>query len=341
MSEAKSKPGSILFLGLLLLALPLAGYFLYPILNPPLPEEGKRGSLTDEVASAPEPRRSLIPPPGKLGSELDRDAGFERDASIEAGSVEQAGLPNPTPDEIARLPRLEVMLPAAGGMPMGTQAPSYTPGVMFVAGEGVISGVVRYGGSPIQPKKIDMKTDAACKRQNPAGEWTEIRVNDGRLEGALVDVVESGIWSNRFPVRSEEVVLDQRGCVYEPRMVALQTGQTLVIRNSDPTLHNVHGLLKRGEFNQAMPKQGSEIRKTFPRSNEWFDVKCEVHSWMEATVATVNHPYFALTAADGTFRIEGLPPEKYVLRFYYPGLGEVRKEVELTAVGAVLNVELK
>jgi hypothetical protein len=92
----------------------------------------------------------------------------------------------------------------------------------------------------------------------------------------------------------------------------MQVDQTLRIKNSDPTLHNVHALTDDKDlFNLAMPTKDMEIKQTFRDEAVMVKVKCDVHPWMFAYVGVLDHPYFAVTDEDGYYEIKNVPPGEY------------------------------
>src|ERR1700758_1873458 len=102
------------------------------------------------------------------------------------------------------------------------------------------------------------------------------------------------------------LVLDQKGCMYVPYIAAVQTGQKIVVRNSDPGLHNVHPTPEANgneEKNLAQPPGTPDLEFMFPAAENFVRFKCDVHPWMYAYVTVVDHPYFAVTDKDGKFRI--------------------------------------
>ena len=103
--------------------------------------------------------------------------------------------------------------------------------------------------------------------------------------------------------------LDQKGCRYTPHVFGVRAGQPLEISNSDPTLHNVHAMGRSNqEFNLSQPIQGMKNTKTFTAPEVMVHFKCDVHSWMNAYVGVLDHPYFAVTANGGAFELKNLPP---------------------------------
>ncbi len=205
-----------------------------------------------------------------------------------------------------------------------------------VAGKSGVGGVVAFEGTVPAPRKLDMSKDKACVKLSPNAEIRDVEAKDGKLKNVLV-YVKSGLAPDAKPeVSTEAATLDQKGCMYEPRVLGVQVGQPLVILNSDPLLHNVHAFAKAGEFNQAMPKPG-KIEKKLKKPQVPIAVKCEVHPWMEAHVGAFDHPYFAVTDAEGKFEIAGLPAGEYELEMWHATLGTQNAKVSIK-VGAGSNV---
>jgi len=89
-------------------------------------------------------------------------------------------------------------------------------------------------------------------------------------------------------------------------------GQTLEVRNSDATLHNVMGTPRNNPpFNFGMPVPGGTYNLVFKQPEMKLNTKCFMHPWMSGYVHVLEHPFFAVTGEDGTFSIKGLPPGEY------------------------------
>jgi hypothetical protein len=128
---------------------------------------------------------------------------------------------------------------------------------------------------------------------------------------------------------SEPVVLDQKNCRYEPHILGVQTDQTIVIRNSDPFLHNIHPVPENNRgFNVGQPTQGMETERTFSSPEIMIPVGCDVHGWMSAYIGVLDHPYFAVTGSDGSFQIPNLPPGEYTIEAWHETFGV--KEMKVT-----------
>lgn len=210
-----------------------------------------------------------------------------------------------------------LLLAACGGgseAPKQDTAPAEEGGASAAKaamGTASISGKISFEGVPPAADTVKLAADPKCAALHPKGlERAPVHVTDGGLADVVV-YVKSGI-SGSYPAPGEPVTLDQNGCDYTPHMVALQVGQALKIRNSDDTLHNIHPRPQaNAEFNLGQPRQGMESTKTFDKPETMIPVGCDVHPWMRAYINVFAHPFFAVTKADGTFEIKGLPAGEY------------------------------
>jgi plastocyanin len=190
------------------------------------------------------------------------------------------------------------------------------------ASAATVTGKVKFEGTAPAPQPIKLSSDPYCQKANP-GLATENEVvgKDGALGNVFV-YVKDGLGNRTFAAPSNPVVLDQKGCHYAPHVLGIQVGQPLQIVNSDDTLHNVHGLPKANkEFNQGQPIQGMKMTHTFSTKEVMVPFKCDVHGWMNAWIGVLDHPYYAVTSADGSFSLKGLPPGTYTIEAWHEKLG--------------------
>ena len=200
------------------------------------------------------------------------------------------------------------------------------------AAGGSIRGHVGVGGPIPGNGLIRMGMDPKCAAMN-AGARVFDRAVVAMADGSLADVFVKldGVFP-QTPVPAEPVVVDQRQCVYGPRVVGVRVGQTLRIRNDDDLLHNVHSSSGNGNtFNVGQPKAGMVFSLT-PKAEEiMVKLGCDVHRWMTAYVGVVSHPYFAVSSDDGTFVITGVPTGTYTIRAWHERFGELSKGVTVKA----------
>jgi len=214
--------------------------------------------------------------------------------------------------------------------------------VVDPATAGTIRGLVRFEGEPPPARIVEMRADPVChalQGQRRVREEQVVVNEDGTLRNVFVQVVK-GLEGKRFEPPAETTLLDQTGCVYVPHVLALRTGQTLVVRNSDRTNHNINGAgaKKNRGFNFGQTTAGIEDRLTF-ENPETFPVRCDRHGWMQAWIHVVAHPYFAVTADGGAFEIANLPPGAYTIEAWHEKYEDrPRREVTL-APSATETVE--
>lgn len=213
------------------------------------------------------------------------------------------------------------------------------PGRAQTAAVGSIKGHVRLTGKVPGNPVIRMAADPLCARMNRGKQVVQESVAataDGSL--AYVFVRLQGSFP-KAPVPSEAVTIDQRGCVYEPRMVGVLVGQTLQVRNSDELLHNVHGLSTKGNgFNVSEPKAGMVQQFRLKDEEVMLRLKCDVHSWMAAFIGVVTSPFYSVSDRTGTFVIDKVPAGSYSIQAWHERYGPVVQTVRVRA-GAASSVE--
>lgn len=199
----------------------------------------------------------------------------------------------------------------APAAPASTQAAAPAGGAGAGKGSASVSGKVSFAGTPPAPEKIKVSADPYCQKEHKEGlERKTVDVKDGGLKDVFV-YVKSGV-TGTYPAPTEAVELDQQGCMYKPHVVALQIGQPLKIKNNDETLHNIHPRpTVNQEFNIGQPRKGMESIKSFDKKEVMIPVGCDVHPWMRSYISVLDHPFFAVTDADGKFEIKGLPAGEY------------------------------
>jgi plastocyanin len=213
-----------------------------------------------------------------------------------------------------------------------------------IATAGDISGTITLKGTPPKEKDITpLKDDPTCGKLHPEMPTTHFYVVGPK--GELADVIVSlqGITGKSTGASAPGVEMDQKGCEYNPQILAVQTGQKIIVKNSDPVLHNIHDLPNpdsgNKEENRAQMPNGPELTFVFDKPEDFLKFKCDVHPWMFAWVSIFDHPYFAVSAKDGTFKIANVPAGKYTLKAAHRKAGVVTQEIEVKE-GAPTNVEL-
>lgn len=189
-------------------------------------------------------------------------------------------------------------------------------------GTASLAGKVTLIGKVPAAALFSVDADPVCKAQHSGMVKEETVVADakGDLQNVIVYVKDG---AGSYPAPSTPVTLAQKGCMYHPHVFALQVNQPLEIVNEDPTLHNVHCMAQINDsFNVGQPNQGMVTEKKFSKPEMPIPFKCDVHGWMHCYAGVFNNPFFAVTGADGTFKISGLPAGTYTLVAWQEKYGE-------------------
>ena len=207
------------------------------------------------------------------------------------------------------------------------------------AKRGAIRGHVQLNGKVPGNPVIRMGMDPMCAQAN-AGKRQVQEIVAAQADGSLANVFVRLQGSfPASPAPADPVTIDQRGCVYTPRVVGARVGQNLLVRNSDAGLHNVHGLSTRNNaFNASEPAAGMVQQFRLNEEEIMLRVTCDVHKWMTAFVGVVNHPYFATSGRDGTYVIENVPPGTYTIHAWHELYGSVSQTVRVME-GATSTVD--
>ena len=202
-------------------------------------------------------------------------------------------------------------------------------------GDGSISGAISFAGTPAERAPIRMKPECMDLHDSVPLDEDILVGEGGAVQNAFVYVSGGLPEGYSYATPSEAVVLDQEGCMYTPRVLGAQVGQTIRIENSDHFQHNVNAgpELNRG-FNESTPNLDDYLEKSFRVVETMISVKCDVHTWMQAWIGVLDHPYYATTDASGAFSISGLPAGEYTVTAWHETLGEQQMQVTVAEGGA-------
>ena len=207
------------------------------------------------------------------------------------------------------------------------------PNTWLASGTGAsVRGTIFFRGQAPPRRALDTSAVAACAamHKEPLLDESLVVSPDGRrLANVVVSVeVPQGVRAmtagTPAPAR-----LDQRECQFRPHVVAMWTGQDLVISNSDAFLHNVNSsAVENPAFNFGQPTTDPGTKVEPMRAPERFRIACNIHPWMSAQVSVFDHPFFAVSGADGAFELPaGLPDGEHTLLAWHETLGEQRQRV--------------
>jgi len=204
------------------------------------------------------------------------------------------------------------------------------------AGSGSITGKVTYTGTPMKMKPIDMSKEPSCAKQHSTPVDTEnVATGPGNTLQWVVVYISAGDEGTTTP--SQGVRYDQKGCQYLPHILPMLAGQQLQIYNDDQTSHNIHPLAKvNQEWNKSQPAGSPPIDTKWDKP-EFIAVKCNIHPWMHGYFAVLKTSHYAITGADGSFSITGLPPGKYTVTAWQEQYGTKTQDVTVGGGAASAN----
>ena len=210
------------------------------------------------------------------------------------------------------------------GQPATSGAPNVTP----PPATAVLKGTVKFEGTAPKSAHINMSADPDCAKLHSSGATTEDVVTDsgGGLENVIVYVSE-GLGDRSFDPPQQSAAIEQKGCQYEPHVLAMWANQKLDVLNRDMTTHNIHPIpVNNREFNMAQPP-GKSIEVSFSRPEIAIPVKCNVHPWMRSYIAVFKHPYFAVSGKNGVFELDSLPPGDYTIEAWHEKFGTSTQKI--------------
>src|SRR5213594_1534795 len=174
---------------------------------------------------------------------------------------------------------------AVGAAALGLTLAAWTRQPSPSQGGATISGKMKFTGTKPAMPKIDMSEEPKCK------------------------------------AKYQGVPTDEAGCRYHPHVLGILVGQKLAIKNSDGILHNIKAKgVKNRPFNISQPTNMTSER-TFSVPEVMVPLECNVHGWMHAWLGVLPHPFFAVSGADGSFSIKGLPPGTYTIEAWHEKYG--------------------
>ncbi|MGH9776130.1 MAG: carboxypeptidase regulatory-like domain-containing protein [Candidatus Acidiferrales bacterium] len=196
---------------------------------------------------------------------------------------------------------------------------------------GEVTGTVTFSGTAPTYKPINMSAEAYCVKANPKPVVPqEVVLGDKNALENVVVYVKSGVEDYSFPTPADKTTLDQKGCMYHPHVLALMAGQPFEVTTSDQTTHNIHPMPKDNrEWNKSQPPGSPAIDDTFARPEVAIEVKCNVHPWMKAYIAVMKNPFYAVTGANGSFDLKGLPPGTYTIEAWHEKYGVMDQQVTI------------
>ncbi len=209
---------------------------------------------------------------------------------------------------------------------------------------GTVAGRVVFEGElpGVKPLAIqESQIDPACCGDPAKFDRTDMRLLiDAKSRGIQNAVVTLTVPTIDLAVPEEPVLIDQKDCRFFPHVTVVPVGGSVTWRNSDPGSHNVHTYSQRNTpFNRTNASDTSLTVKM--KHTETFQFSCDLHPWMKGHLIVTDATHHAVTNADGSFSLEGVPPGSYTLNVWHETLPRSKVKVVVGADGSVSPVEVK
>jgi plastocyanin len=155
------------------------------------------------------------------------------------------------------------------------------------------------------------------------------------VTGESVVYVEA-VAGKTFPAPTEQPVMDQKGLMFTPHILAVQQGTTVQFLNSDKVAHNVFWISVGGNkklgHNLGTWPQGEKRPFKFDNPGA-IPLLCNVHPEMAAYVVVTPTPYFAVTDKSGNYKIDNVPDGSYTVTAWHEGAKNQSKPVSVAGEG--------
>lgn len=195
-----------------------------------------------------------------------------------------------------------------------------------------VAGKVIFKGDPLKHPRLVIETggDEFCSKI--ADLKTESVTLNSTKPPTIKNVV---VWVADMPASRPErmieaVMIQMKDCRFVPHVLAMHNKQQLNIKNSDDTAHDVHLLPRVGaEHNVLMQQMNMQMMFRIKPEPAPFPIQSDTKPWMSGWIACFDHPFYAVTGDDGTFKISDVPSGKHTLKAWHEVFGTLMAEVEL------------
>ena len=189
-------------------------------------------------------------------------------------------------------------------------------------GWGTLKGRIVVEGPIAQPQPHDLGNDPVCHAAKPVDERVLVG-KQGGLQNAVVSLRPArgekvAVHPELAKTPAKPIAITNRQCAFIPRVSILRTGQTLVVKNDDPTNHNTKfDLVRNTAINQVIPAKSQFDTKLEQPERLPMPISCNVHPFMRGYLMVREDPYAVVTDNKGKFKIERLPAGEHQIQFWH------------------------
>ena len=213
------------------------------------------------------------------------------------------------------------------------------------ADEGSLKGSVKLVGDipEMKPHDVPVKDQAGCNCKQIENEELIVDKATKGIKDAIIRIMD--VKGPDLPAGQKVPEVDQKGCKFTPHITIVAPGSELVALNPDKLSHNIHTTpldLENQQMNVIMIEEKKTIKAKYFEKPEIIQLQCDLHPWMKGYIVVHDPRYVAVSAADGTFEIKGVPPGKYKVNVFQGNQGaQDGIDVEIKAGQATDMGEIK
>lgn len=194
--------------------------------------------------------------------------------------------------------------------------------------QGSITGTVKTNHVPDLPPLEANKNQDYCGDQLPS---EAVVANPAGFLRYAVVYVEGAEYEGE--AQPSPLVIRNEKCAFTPHVQTGLVRSSLEVTSEDPILHNTHLFLmlssrSRSLLNLALPRAGVRLDASrATRRPGVIKLKCDAHKWMSGYLLLFDHPYYAVTDAEGNFTISDVPVGTYTIKTWHETFGELTQQV--------------
>lgn len=197
-------------------------------------------------------------------------------------------------------------------------------GPVSAAEWGSLSGQFLYDGKPPLPKKLTITKDQACFAGKELFDESLVVSKKGGLANVVVYVRSKrvDVYPGYEETAEDEVAITNMGGRFSPHILPIRLSQTLDIKNADPCSHNSN-LSPLGDtaVNPLLAPDGQQEYHFRREQSIPVPVTCNIHPWMKGYIVVRKNPYVAVSAEDGSFKLENLPAGELEFQAWHEKVG--------------------
>ena len=129
-------------------------------------------------------------------------------------------------------------------------------------------------------------------------------------------------------------IMNQMEKTFVPKVLPITQGSTVEFLNSDTEVHNIFSMTPRATFNIGRRQPGKAVPQLIEKLG-LVELRCDIHCGMNASILSLDTPFFTKANASGNYEVDGLPDGNYKVQVYHYSLGFVEDNITVKGGGVV------